>query len=243
MARRTKSDALATRDVILDCAERMFIRQGVSQTTLQHIALEAGVTRGAIYWHFEDKAAMFKAMLQRVKMPLESAMQTLALPDSADPMGDLIEYAMRVFLLTESDPRARRVFEIVTMKIEYVDEMDAIRERRVQIAAAWMASAELRMHIAIQQGQARRDVNAYAIALGLWVLIDGLLRAWMSAPESFSLSQIGQYVITTHLGSLRCRTPGPAATGSRDTPSWSPPAAVVEVDCIDAAGQAWAVRF
>jgi TetR/AcrR family acrAB operon transcriptional repressor len=61
MARRTKEDALATRDSILDAAELLFVEQGVSRTTLQHIATAAGVTRGAIYWHFLDKGAMFNA--------------------------------------------------------------------------------------------------------------------------------------------------------------------------------------
>jgi AcrR family transcriptional regulator len=45
MARRTKEDALATRDSILDAAEQLFVKQGVSGTTLQHIATAAGVTR------------------------------------------------------------------------------------------------------------------------------------------------------------------------------------------------------
>ncbi len=49
MARRTKEEAAATRDSILDAAEQLFVEQGVSRTTLQHIASAAGVTRGAIY--------------------------------------------------------------------------------------------------------------------------------------------------------------------------------------------------
>ena len=61
MARRTKEEAAATRDSILDAAEKLFVEQGVSRTTLQHIATEAGVTRGAIYWHFDDKSALFNA--------------------------------------------------------------------------------------------------------------------------------------------------------------------------------------
>jgi TetR/AcrR family acrAB operon transcriptional repressor len=57
MARRTKEEAAATRESILDAAEQLFVKQGVSRTTLQHIATAAGVTRGAIYWHFNDKGA------------------------------------------------------------------------------------------------------------------------------------------------------------------------------------------
>jgi TetR/AcrR family acrAB operon transcriptional repressor len=189
MARRTKSDALATRDTILDCAETLFIRQGVAHTTLQHIALQAGVTRGAIYWHFPDKAAVFNAMMQRAKMPLESAMQSMRLADPADPLTDLHECAIMVFELTEHDPQARRVFEIVTLKIEFVDEMDAVGARRAEVQASWMACAENKIRIAIRSGQARADIQAHVGALALWSLIDGLLRAWMIAPASFALRE------------------------------------------------------
>ena len=71
MARRTKQEAMATRDSLLDAAEQLFQRQGVSRTTLAQIAAAAGVTRGAVYWHFKDKADLFEAMLARVRLPIE----------------------------------------------------------------------------------------------------------------------------------------------------------------------------
>ena len=44
---------------------------------MQHIASAAGVTRGAIYWHFLDKGALFNAMMDSGKFPIEEAMQVL----------------------------------------------------------------------------------------------------------------------------------------------------------------------
>ena len=64
MARRTKEDAQATRTALLDAAERVFQQRGVSRTSLNEIAQAAGVTRGALYWHFKDKAALFNAMME-----------------------------------------------------------------------------------------------------------------------------------------------------------------------------------
>src|SRR5574337_1789480 len=77
MARRTKEDALATRSALLDAAERVFLQQGVSRTSLADIAHAAGVTRGALYWHFKDKASLFNAMLDRVALPLTAELQEL----------------------------------------------------------------------------------------------------------------------------------------------------------------------
>ena len=52
MVRRTKAEAEATRTAILDAAEHLFQARGVSRTSLQDMAHAAGVTRGAVYWHF-----------------------------------------------------------------------------------------------------------------------------------------------------------------------------------------------
>jgi TetR/AcrR family acrAB operon transcriptional repressor len=205
MARRTKADALATRDSILDAAEQLFVRQGVSGTTLQHIATGAGVTRGAIYWHFLDKGAMFNAMIERVKMPLESAMQLLDQANAADPLEALREYIMCVFRVTAEDPKARRVFEIATLKMEYLDELSAVRERRKQNQSAWMARTEDRIRQGIANGQLKPGVDPYAAALGLWVIVDGLIRAWLLDQQAFDLLKLGAQIVDTHLESLRAR--------------------------------------
>ena len=62
--RRTKEDAALTRETVLDAALAVFSRQGYAATTLDHIAQEAGVTRGAIYWHFGGKAELYNTLLE-----------------------------------------------------------------------------------------------------------------------------------------------------------------------------------
>src|SRR3569833_2656013 len=108
MARRTKQDALATRDSILDAAELLFEQQGVSRTTLQHIAAEAGVTRGAIYWHFHDKSDLFNAMMDRAVMPLEAVAQNADGSAANDPVGDVRSWLLTVLRLTANGRGARR---------------------------------------------------------------------------------------------------------------------------------------
>ena len=69
MARRTKDDALKTRQMLLDAAIEQFATRGVSSTTLTDIADAAGVTRGAVYWHFASKSELFNVMWQE-QLPL-----------------------------------------------------------------------------------------------------------------------------------------------------------------------------
>src|SRR5205085_5162552 len=84
MARRSKEDALATRTALLDAAERVFLAQGVAGTSLNDIAVAAGTTRGAIYWHFRDKADLLNAMMYRGAMPPQQAMSLLEEAEGAE---------------------------------------------------------------------------------------------------------------------------------------------------------------
>lgn len=203
MVRKTKEDAMVTRNSILDAAATLFAERGVSGTTLQHIATAAGVTRGAIYWHFDDKGALFNAMIERAAMPLESAMQMMDQPDSADPLGDLHDYAVRVFRLTVEDDLARMTFEIATLKMEFTDEMTAVRERRLLNQTQWLAKAESKIRLGIKIGQVKASAKPKVVALGLWVLIEGLIRNWMMGQGNFNLIKMGSDIIETHLESLR----------------------------------------
>lgn len=66
MARKTKQQAEETRQEILDAAIKTFSERGVSATSLADIAKSAGVTRGAIYWHFKNKVDLFHQLVSLV---------------------------------------------------------------------------------------------------------------------------------------------------------------------------------
>ena len=72
MVRKTREDALATRDALLTAALQTFRERGVAHTRLSDVAARAGVTRGAIYWHFKDKAELFAAVCERGTLPVEA---------------------------------------------------------------------------------------------------------------------------------------------------------------------------
>ena len=112
MARRTKEDAVATRNSLLDAAEQVFYQKGVSHASLNDIALAAGATRGAIYWHFKDKVDLFNAMMERVTLPLECANDGCAGNDRMAPLQRLRAVIDFVLRSLEKDPSVRRVFEI-----------------------------------------------------------------------------------------------------------------------------------
>jgi TetR/AcrR family acrAB operon transcriptional repressor len=200
MVRRTKEDALATRASLLDAAERLFLAKGVSGTSLNDIALAAGTTRGAIYWHFKDKADLFNAMMARVTLPLESAFEQSA--GGEDPLAAMRDCMLRALRHTANDEQTRRVFEVATQKVEYVDEMGAVRARHVacrqqfldQMQKALRASARLRGH--------KLPIPAAAAAHGLHALLDGLIQNWLLDPAAFDLVRTGEQSVDCYLSGL-----------------------------------------
>src|SRR4249920_2942111 len=116
MARRTKEEAAITREQLLDAAEKVFREHGVTRTSLAEVATAAGVTRGAVYWHFKDKADLFHAMCDRATMPLDAMFERAGDPNVADPMAMLREVSVGALQSLAADSRAQRVFEIIFHK-------------------------------------------------------------------------------------------------------------------------------
>lgn len=202
MVRKTKLEALATRERILDAAEHLFQAQGVSGTSLQDIALAAGMTRGAVYWHFKDKSDLFNAMMARVCLPMEQSASQLVPPDGASPLATLREHLFGVLDRVAGDEQARRVFEIATQKVEYVDELTAVRERHLQMRRDHIAVLERLLRAAQRRGDVVRSPPARQMAIGLHALLDGLLQNWMLDPATFALRAVGRRVVDLYLAGL-----------------------------------------
>jgi len=66
-----------------------------------------------------------------------------------------------------------------------------------------MARAERRIRLAVDKGLVGSQVEPGAVALALWIMIDGLIRNWMFNPTSFDLLQQGQCVIDPFMSGLR----------------------------------------
>ena len=207
MARRTKEEALATRHRLLDAAEILFQSQGVSRTSLQQIAEQAGATRGAIYWHFKDKADLFNAMMERVRLPLEAAARFVDHP-AQDPL-DVIENGMVGALRqVTTDPQVRRVFEIATHKVEYAGETASLQLRHLEGRDACIADFEKALRLAARRAHLKLALPAAMAAQGLHALISGLIQNWLLAPEAFALVPTGRRTFNIYLAGLGFDRPG-----------------------------------
>jgi TetR/AcrR family acrAB operon transcriptional repressor len=204
MVRRTKAEAEQTRHKLLDAAEQLFLQRGVSRTSLNDIATAAGTTRGAIYWHFEDKADLFNAMMERVTLPLEQALQSAAQTgtDAQPPLKALLGTLMLALRATMHDPQTRRVFEIATHKVEYVDELHAVAQRRNECIRDLLLMTEQALTLCSGRQGITLPMSARNAALGLHMLVDGLINNWLMDPQAFDLEEVGEQTLRNYLRGL-----------------------------------------
>ncbi|KRD20898.1 MULTISPECIES: TetR family transcriptional regulator [Acidovorax] len=191
MARRTKEDAIATRNSLIDAAEHVFWERGVSRASLSDIAQAAGATRGAIYWHFKDKVDLFNAMMDRMTLPLEQGYGEFESSTCPNPVQRLRAVMAFVLRSVASDERTRRVFEIALYKVEYVGELVGVRDRHMAASDGFTRQLARDFELGAQAQGVVLPVASIEAAIGLHALFDGLIRNWILSEGGFDLVVVG----------------------------------------------------
>lgn len=183
MARNTKAKAELTRQKILDSAEVLFSERGVSNTSLADIAAAAGVTRGAIYWHFKNKVDLFEAMHARVRLSVtEIESETMAAPD---PVSGLRDYWIRSLLKVAHDDQRRRVIDILFRKCEYVDEYQAASARISEWGVEIVQAMTVVFAKAAEADVLPPDLSPHVAARATFSMVTGILFSGLTIPHLY----------------------------------------------------------
>ena len=186
--RRTKEEAEETRQILLKAALTIFSQKGYAATTLEDVAKEAGVTRGAIYWHFGSKAELYAALLEEY-----SARGTEIVQTAVAEGGSMVDILRRIFirLLTavESDPALRAVMEINLFKTEYSPELSDTLSMQVENGRVLLAGISQAMEQGIAAGELRSDMEAEDLARAFIAFQNGVLHLWLIDPIAFDLGE------------------------------------------------------
>ena len=204
MVRKTKEEAEQTRKDIIEAARRVFHECGVVRSTLEKIAKAAGVTRGAIYWHFSNKAELFFAMREDVFVPmLERTDALLYSPEFANPL-DAIEASVSEFFRVLDDCSVvREVFEIMISRCEYVDEFAAVQEEVGRPALNFLEKIERMYQQAADKGLLRAGINPADAARDTWAFTSGILNLMLGCQRGGGLEQQIPGMIKAHMALRR----------------------------------------
>ena len=185
MVRKTKEEAEITRLHIIDAARRVFLQCGVSHTSLEKIAAAAGVTRGAVYWHFRNKSDLYTALHERVRLPLSARFD--ALMQESGQLLDRLEVIL-TDILTDlvTNPQRQRVMDILLHKSEYIEELRPAIERLVESHEGNQTRLRDVFSAAQASGEMRADVDPLTAAEMVMFFMHGTLSGWLMTPTSRS---------------------------------------------------------
>ena len=107
------------------------------------------------------------------------------------------------------------MLEVATLKVEYVEELHAVRERHLNIRSAFLARFEQSIGDAAQQRGLALPIPVGQAARGFHALIDGLMQTWLLDQQAFDLMTTGQAVMAIYLKGLGFSSVSDPSAGSK----------------------------
>jgi TetR/AcrR family transcriptional regulator, acrAB operon repressor len=207
MARKCKEDADLTCSALLDAAEQTFYEKGVASTTLNDIASAAGMTRGAVYWHFKDKADVLQAMLARAMMPKEAMIAQLEAASDADALGSLRTMCVQSLVNLAQSPSQQRVYSVLFLKCENVGALESVLELKRAQQCEYKSKIQAVMDKAVASGQLPRDTDVPMAQQAVANFISGTMREWLFAPQAYALDARAPALVDMLLAGLQASPP------------------------------------
>ncbi|MEB2704040.1 TetR family transcriptional regulator [Citrobacter koseri] len=204
VVRRTKFAAEETRKQILDAAELCFCETGISKTTLEMIAARAGCTRGAIYWHFNEKNDLLRQVIERVPLSLFDELESIKDGRVPEPVKAMHRCLSRSLIKLQYDVHLRNVIYIVFFCKECPDD---IRIDYLQGMVDANKFIELLVYI-FETAKSHReictDLRSETLAYLFFSLFTGMVRSCILLPENEVFfresSMVLELLLTTLIG-------------------------------------------
>ena len=181
MPRKTKADAEQTRQDLIASARQVFHQHGVSRTSLEKIAEQAGVTRGAVYWHFANKAELFFAVREDNHRMLEKAVAMLSDPSIDDPLTAIERSLLEFFSIVATNPLVQQTFEIMSLRCEYVNEFASVLSEINKPCFDFLGRLKHLYALAAEKGLMRPELDQEALAYDTLAFTTGAFHNWLSA--------------------------------------------------------------
>lgn len=203
MVRRTKEEAQETREAILAAAAKIFVERGVAQSSLDSIAKEAGFTRGAVYWHFQNKLEIFRALHEQLYTSTIEQIAGELVNHHPDPLLQLEELCVDLLKQLKSNPQKRRILTIFFLRCDYSGEMEQFlilqkeqKEKSFKLFSHYFERA-------IEKGQLSSEAQPLTLTKMLSFYITGIAIEYLRYPDLFDIEESAERLMGTFLKGLK----------------------------------------
>lgn len=173
MPKKTRKESMKTRDRLLEAALDVFSEKSFSDVTLSEVAERVGLTKGALYWHFENKNDLFMKLIEEICLDSEREFAE----KYGEPLTiiDLKNYYKKKLLLLDKDERFMKIYAIMLRRFEWPEEVRAniflimrgmIKKEKIMIENILFKSR--------QDGIIRQDIDVEDVAEAIASVFHGL---------------------------------------------------------------------
>lgn len=142
---------------ILEAAFEEFVQKGYAATRLEDVAARAGVTKGTIYFYFENKEQVFIAMVREFSRPLHGQADEFAASSSSTAPEFLRAYLCYLYHILATDPRSREIFRLLIAEASRFPEL--IDEHHQN----FIGPVVRRLRQSLEEGTAKGEIRSSSI--------------------------------------------------------------------------------
>lgn len=184
------SAANETRIRILESAARVFAVKGMQKATLDEVAADAGVTKGAIYWHFKNKNDLFFSLLdhrfEQYTGPVAGDVESVLAQAGRDPASGLAQVFAQSLQRCTGDPEWLYLyFDCIAQARD-----PEVRARFTAIYERGWALSEALTETLQEKGLVTNGTDPRVLAIFWGALFDGLTMAWFINPDALDMNDL-----------------------------------------------------
>jgi AcrR family transcriptional regulator len=192
---RKADQSQATREALISAAHGLFAEKGFAGVATEEIVRAAGVTRGALYHHFDGKRELFAAVYEEVERQLVERIAASAMASAADPM-EVLQAGAEAFLDACEDPAVQR---IALLDAPSVLGWERWREIGLRFGFGLVQAT---LQAAIEAGQVESQPVGPLAHLLLGAIDEGAMLVARAADDGQTRAQVGA-AVARFLGALR----------------------------------------
>ncbi len=199
--RKTKEEALVTKKQIIGEAVKLFLQKGFSVATLDEIAQQANVTRGAIYHHFNDKLDIVKELIKTEEKNLKGLLQKIFNEDIPpfNKIEKVIEAVVDNFFVNKS---FQDFIELTWFKIEY-SQLSRLRSSKAELTDYFIENFNRVVIEAQQNGEIKKELDVSGITITIINMINGMYRLFFILPKQFNTKKETMRSFTSYLNLIK----------------------------------------
>ncbi len=202
--RRTKEDAAVTRQKVLEAALKVFSVKGYTASKLDDVAQAANVTRGAIYWHFKDKADLFNTLVREVGLQRDEVIQQV-IAEGGTFIDIFRRILIRLLQVVEEQRQVRAIMELALFKVDQLPELAEGQAVRLEANRTLIRNMATFLQMGIDAGDVRADLDPHDAARAAVAFQQGIATLWLYDPSTFSLAERAPALADVYMRGIAAR--------------------------------------